>query len=273
MDFSYIDTHGHLNDKAFDIDREEIIAGLAREKIATTIVGTDIAMNKKAIELANVNEGRYAIIGQHPYDEHFEDFDLAAYAAWAALPEVVAIGECGLDYFWPASDGWKTGELAEKTRQHELFLKHIDIAQKANKPLVIHGRPTKGTMDAYAEILAILEDKAARGGTALRGVAHFFAGDLNIAKRFLNLGFNCSFTGVLTFVNDYDEIVRYMPKDRLMAETDAPYVAPKPYRGKRNEPKYVKEVYAAIARIRDEDPESSRIQLNNNAREFFTLPK
>ncbi len=269
MDFAYIDTHGHVNDAVFDIDREAVMETLKADRIATMIVGTALEMSKKAIALASREEGRYAIIGEHPYDEYDEPFDVDVYTALANDDRVVAIGECGLDYFWPAGEGWKHGEKEEKTRQAALFDKEIAVAQSTGKPLVIHGRPTKGAMDAYDDILAHLT-RAAHGGT-LSGVAHFFAGDERIARAFLDLGFYCSFTGVLTFTHDYDAIVRYIPKDRILPETDAPYVAPAPYRGKRNEPGYVREVYRAIAHIRGVDEEEMRVQLNANARILFSL--
>lgn len=271
MDFKYIDTHGHLNDIAFEADRELIIKKLQENNIATTIVGTDIEMNKKAIELSNRAEGRYAIIGQHPYDKNFELFDEAQYKEWGSSENVVAIGECGLDYFWPASEGWKQGESMEKERQKVLFKKHISLAREVDKPLVIHGRPTKGTMDAYIDIVGILKNQSEKPGNKIRGVAHFFAGDMDTMKEFLDLGFYFSFTGVVTFVRDYDEIVKAIPNDRIMAETDAPYVSPLPFRGKRNEPKYVQYVYEKLAEIKGIDPEEMRIILNNNASKFFSI--
>jgi TatD DNase family protein len=269
MDFAYIDTHGHINDVAFDEDRDDVIKKLKDERVATMIVGTALEMSKKAIELSSREEGRYAIVGEHPYDKYDEPFDVDVYTALAQEERAVAIGECGLDYFWPAAEGWKHGEKEEKERQVLLFEKEITVAQQVSKPLVIHGRPTKGTMDAYEDILAHL--KRMIHHAPLSGVAHFFAGDERIARAFLDLGFYCSFTGVLTFTRDYDDIVRYIPKDRILPETDAPYVAPIPYRGKRNEPTYIKEIYKAIAHIRRVDEEEMRVQLNTNAKTLFSL--
>lgn len=271
MDFKYIDTHGHLNDKAFDGDREDIIKELNELKIATTVVGTDLDMSQKAIALANREEGRFAIVGQHPHDNHVEEFDYNQYLEWSKLDSVVGIGECGLDYFWTPKEEGVINESKEKERQRGLFLKQIEIARIVDKPLVIHGRPSKGTMDAYHDILNIIKSESSKSGNDIKGVAHFFAGDMEIAKEFLDLGFSCSFTGVLTFVQSYDDIVRYIPEDKIMAETDAPYVAPVPYRGKRNEMKYVIEVYKAISRIRNVGEEEMRIQLNQNAHNFFSI--
>lgn len=271
MDFQYIDAHGHVNDSRFDADRDEVFADLLEKKIATIIVGTDVTMNVKALAESDPANGRYACIGQHPYDGAAEVFDAARYLAWAKDSRCVAIGECGLDYYWPASEGWKQGETEEKERQRALFAAQIAIAREVGKPLMIHGRPNKGTMDAYDDILAMLREAARSPGGPITGDAHFFAGDMRVAKEFLDLGFHCSFTGVLTFTADYDEVVRYIPGDRLMAETDAPYVPPVPYRGKRNESKYVPEIYRAIARIREQELEETRLQINDNARRFFKI--
>lgn len=271
MDFTYIDTHGHINDKAFDVDRLEIIKDLKRLNIATMIVGTDFEMSQKAIVLANREEGRYAIIGQHPHDNHVEEFDYNQYLKWANNENVVAIGECGLDYFWPKEIGDESNERIEKDRQKELFKKHIEIARIVDKPIVIHGRPSKEKMDSYLDILDIINSESSKQGNSIRGVAHFFAGDIEVAKKFLDIGFNFSFTGVITFASSYNEIIKYIPKDRIMAETDSPYVAPMPHRGKRNEPKYVTLVYKAISNIYEEDFETVRIRLNDNAHKFFSI--
>jgi TatD DNase family protein len=183
----------------------------------------------------------------------------------AAHPRVVAIGECGLDYYWPTEKPYRELD-EEKVRQRELFEAQITIALQVNKPLMIHGRPSKGSMDAYEDILAILKNHP-----GIRGNVHFFVGDINIAKQFLDIGFTMSFTGVLTFTHDYDDVVLYIPSDFLMSETDAPYVAPVPHRGKRNEPLFVRETVAAIARIRGEHPEQTAEILCANASRYFCL--
>lgn len=269
MQINYYDAHGHINSKAFDEDRDALLALHELEGVAQIIVGTDAKESVSAITLANPSKGRWATIGQHPTDNHAEEFDMEKYRAWAALPEVVAIGECGLDYYWPASDNWPTGEENEKNRQRELFSKQIQVARESNKPLVIHGRPTKGSMDAYDDIIAQLKKE----GEGVIGDIHFFVGDTRVAKEFLDLGFSMSFTGVITFTHDYDEVVKYIPIERIMAETDAPYVAPKPYRGKRNEPHHVREVYKKIAELKELDEEAVRVQLNDNVRKIFKLPE
>jgi TatD DNase family protein len=134
--------------------------------------------------------------------------------------------------------------------QKTIFEYHIDLALEVGKPLMLHVRPSKGTMDAYSDTLDVLEHHAKLSGNKLKGNAHFFAGDKEVLKRFLNIGFTVAFTGVLTFTHDYDELVRYTPLDMIMAETDAPFVAPVPFRGQRNSPLYVPEVVKKIAELK-----------------------
>lgn len=262
----YLDIHSHLNDARFDDDRDVVLSRMRSEDIATIAVGTDRDMSEKAVALAEQHPDIWATIGLHPTDNAREDLDDAAYAKLAAHPRVVAIGECGLDYHWPAHDGWPGGEEAEKRRQREVFMRQIAVAERAGKPLMIHGRPTSKSMDAYEDILAILAEFP-----KVVGNVHFFVGDEAIAKRFLDRGFTLSFTGVLTFTHDYDAVVKFAPLDRIHAETDAPYVAPIPFRGKRNEPAYVLETIRAIARIREDDFATVSAALLANAKRVFDL--
>lgn len=148
---------------------------------------------------------------------------------------------------------------ADYARQEKLFLDQLHFAVLHEKPLMIHAR------NAYEELLDTLELAEKKHGTKLRGNVHFFAGDTNIAERFFNLGFSISFTGVITFARDYDEVIKSAPLEKIMSETDSPYVAPVPYRGKTNEPAYVSEVVKKIALIRGEDFETVRGVLVNNA--------
>ena len=145
----------------------------------------------------------------------------------------------------------------------------MGLAAVADKPLMIHGRPENGTMDAYEDLIYILRNGQKKHGEKVRGNIHFFVGNIEIAKQFLDLGFTMSFTGVLTFTHDYDEVVKYLPLDHIMAETDAPYVAPTPHRGKRNEPAFVVEAVKQIAKIRGEDEEAVKGALLKNARRVF----
>ena len=241
----YFDIHSHLNFPDYDQDREEVIARLKETETHTITVGTDFESSKWAVELTDQYEEIYACIGIHPIDA--KNSDISLFSDLAKHPKVVAIGECGLDFYHA-----KKSEDYE--RQKNLFLDQINFAIKYNKPLMIHAR------DAYEEILEILEQFK-----ELRGNIHFFAGSLDIAKRFLQIGFTMSFTGVITFTHDYDEVIKNLPLNMIMSETDAPYVSPVPYRGKRNEPSYVGEVVKKIAEIRGESEETVRVVLVNNA--------
>lgn len=208
-----------------------------------------------------------------------EVFDKAFYKELAESEKVVAIGECGLDYHYvetfferDAKEGkvtWSKGE--EKERQKKVFEAQVELAVEVNKPLMLHGRPSKKTMDAYEDMLHILEASKKVHGTKLRGNAHFFVGDINIAERFVQLGFTMSFSGVITFAKDYDDVVRYLPLTMIQAETDSPYATPAPFRGKRNSPMYVQEVVARIAVLRSQPLEEVRIQLLENARRIFGI--
>ncbi len=267
----YFDAHTHVNFVAFKDDMDAAIRRAADAGVGMNIVGTQFDTSRDAVVIAEKYEDVYATIGLHPihtgksyHDEkelgeggkaftsRGEDFDVAKYEALAQSPKVIAIGECGLDYYRLEEDTKKT--------QEEAFIQQIELANKLGKPLMLHIR------NAYDDALAILKAHA-----KVKGDVHFFAGDWGVAKRFLDLGFTLSFTGVLTFARDYDEVVKNAPLDMLLIETDAPYVAPKPYRGKRNEPAYVVEVAKAIAGIRGEDENKVQEQLLANARRVFGL--
>ena len=264
--YAFFDSHSHLHDKAFDVDRENIIDEMKSYGVGTITIGTDIKESKNAIVLAEKYDHIYATVGLHPNDSKEENFDEKVYEELATHKKVVAIGECGLDYF-----RLKENKEEEKLRQKETFIKHIDLAFKVNKPLMLHGRPSNGSMDAYEDMLSILEDAKKKYGTRLRGNAHFFAGNIDIAQRFINIGFTISFSGVITFSKDYDDVVRFMPLTLIHAETDSPYATPAPFRGKRNSPMYVQEVVARIAVLREQGMEEVRAQLLENAKRVFEL--
>lgn len=240
----YIDTHSHLNFKDFDADRDQLIADLKKEGIWTITVGTSVEDSKSAIALAEKHDHFFATVGIHPTHEWSDD-DFAMINHLAEHTKVVAIGECGLDFFRSGADE------ESKMRQGQAFARHIEIALKHNKPLMIHCR------SAYDEAISILSAFKTDHplGSRLRGNMHFFAGNLEVARKFLDLGFTLSFAGPITFARDYDEVIRQIPLESILSETDSPYAAPAPYRGKRNQPAYVKEVVKKIAEIRDEDIE------------------
>jgi TatD DNase family protein len=232
---------------------------------------SDLETSKRSVEIAESEKEIWATIGIHPGDvEHPVKgiFDEAKFEVLVKNPKVVGIGECGLEYFHIDKD--TTAEMQKK-----LFIQQIQFAIKHNKPLMLHIRSSsKGSFDAYDDALEILRNyKEATGPEAekLKGNVHFFAGDKSIAKRFLDLGFTVSFTGVITFTHDYDEVIKYIPKNSIMSETDAPWVAPVPFRGKRNEPFYVVEVVKKLAEIRGEDIDILNKAIINNAKRVFGI--
>ncbi len=248
----YFDVHSHLDFDSYDSDREDVVQRLKDTETHTISIGVDLASSKRAVELADKHEGIYACIGVHPVDNPTEEFDQEEFKKLIANPKVVAIGECGLDFY-------HAEKAVDYERQEKLFHEQIDFAINHNKPLMIHAR------NAYEEILAILEPLKKVHGEKLRGNIHFFSGNWEQAQRFYAIGFSTSFTGVITFVRDFDETIKKAPISMLLSETDAPFVAPEPYRGKRNEPSYVQEVVKKIAEIRGEDLGVVRVALVENA--------
>jgi len=252
----FVDIHSHIHWKDFDADREKIIEQMTLEGILTIAVGTDLQSSKDAVVTAEKYRPVFACIGQHPSEKNVFDDD--GFEKLVVNSKTVAIGECGLDYFRLEGESSE-----EKKKQKELFIKQIEFSLKHNKPLMIHCR------DAYNDTLEILESYAKEG--KLRGNAHFFAGSIIEAKRFLKIDFTLSFTGVITFTNDYNEVIQYAPLSNILSETDAPFVAPIPFRGKRNEPPFVVYVAKKIADIRKADEEDILPALVENARRQFNL--
>lgn len=272
----YIDIHGHVNFSVYDADRDEVIKRAKEAGVTMITVGTQYDTSKLAVELAEKNDNMYAVIGLHPihtskshHDEQElgegnreftsrgEIVDKDRYSILAKNKKVVGIGECGLDYY----------HLEDNTKilQVKAFEEMIDLANEVNKPIMLHLRNGSGR-SAYLDAYEILKSRA-----KVKCNLHFFAGNLEEAKLLLDLGYSFSFTGVITFARNYDDVIKYLPLDRIMSETDCPYVSPIPYRGKRNEPANVVEVVKMIAKIRMEKEDLVTKQLKNNAWEFFTL--
>lgn len=262
----YFDAHCHIQFPPYDEDREALITSMKEGGVGGLVVGVDRDSSEKAITLSD-GKNLFASAGLHPNDTPDEVFDIEAYRQLAMHPHVVAVGECGLDYFRPDEPE------AEKARQKEVFQKHIALACEVRKPLMIHARPSKGSMDAYEDAYLLLKDAKAQYGDALMGNMHFFVGDVAIAKKFLELDFTFSYTAILTFARDYDEVVRYIPLTHILTETDAPYASPKEERGKRNAPPAVMRVVDMIASIRNEEREVVRQTLLENAKRVFRLPE
>jgi TatD DNase family protein len=266
----YFDIHSHLNFPDYEKDLDEVVKRLKETETHTIVVGTDYESSAKGVDLADRHPEIYACIGIHPINDSNKNSDISLFSELVKHPKVVAIGECGMDFFHakreePARTTEAVQSGGDYERQKDLFVKQIEFALAHDKPLMIHGRPTPGTMDAYEDILSILNSYFLIHNSRLRGNVHFFAGNIETAKRFFNIGFTISFTGVITFVRDYDEVIKSAPLNMIMSETDAPFVTPEPYRGKRNEPSYVREVVKRIALIRGEEEEDVRVTLVNNA--------
>jgi len=276
---NYIDVHCHVNLPQYDADREEVIRRAQEAGVGMIVVGTDRESSMSAVRIVEQHENMWAIVGLHPSDVAREAFDFDFYKNLAAHPKVVGIGECGLDYF-------HTDPKVDENRlvQMQIFESHIRLAHELKKPLMLHIRNGSSSSDkshdAYTDVIAILE-KSKSAGMNITGDVHFFAGDVPTARRFIDLGFYLSFTGVITFPNaeSYREVIRAIPLDRILSETDAPFVSPVPHRGKRNEPAYVIEVVKAIAGIKidknsnkNDVSESSVFEnLVNNAEKLLSL--
>ncbi len=248
----YFDIHSHLNLKDYDSDLEEVIARMRAADTHTIVIGTDLENSRRAVEIAEQHEGIYAAIGVHPVDDPSRSFNESEFEKLVKSPKVVAVGECGLDFYHAKKEG-------DFDRQKALFLAQVGFALRHDKPLMIHAR------NAYQELLDILEPMKAEHRAKLRGNIHFFAGSWQEAQRFHALGFTTSFTAVITNTDAFDEVVRHSPLNMIMSETDAPYVAPAKYRGQRNEPSYVCEVVGRIAELRGESEEAVGRALVENA--------
>lgn len=260
MSFEYFDSHSHLNLPDFESDQEEVVNQMKTDNIGTLTVGTSLETSKEAVRLSKLHDNLFACIGLHPNEVANEIFNKEDYKNLLG-EKTVSVGECGLDYF-----------RGEKRAPQEIeFRKQIDFALENDLPLMLHIRPRKGTMDAYEDTLSILEEYKKTTGDKLRGQAHFFAGTKEIAKRFLDLGFYISFTGVITFTKDYDEVLKSIPLDRILTETDSPFVAPVPHRGHRSEPSYVIEVYKKMAEIKEVSLEELKNTVKNNLKTLYKI--
>lgn len=262
----FVDVHAHVAFPEYDHDRGAVCDRMRLADVRAFTVGVDLESSKRAVQMANQYAELSAIVGLHPTDTKDESFDREAYLDLADNIDVVGVGECGLDYY--RIEPYDTGE---KERQKTEFIKQVEFALEADLPLMLHCRPQKGTMDAYEDVLAVLKPYAKEHGKKLRGNVHFFVGDKTIADAYLELGFTLSFTGVITFAHDYDDVIRGIPLNMILAETDSPFVAPEPYRGKRNEPVNVRAVVKRIAELKDRPLEVVGAQIVQNTYRAFPV--
>ncbi len=275
------DTHCHINFNHYKEDADDVVARARDIGVKMIVVGAQYSTSKRAVEVARLyGDGVWAAVGLHPthlfdmrygegdeaYDTRKEVFDYVAYKALAEEDKVVAIGEMGIDYFH-MPEGIDPVEV--KLKQRELFIQGINLSSDVKKPLIIHTRPSdRKNSDAYEDTLAVLKYT----GFA-NCVMHSFSGSVDIARKFLEHGCMLSFTGVVTFKNagELREVVKFTPMDRIMLETDAPYLTPEPYRGQRNEPAHVQYVAKKIAEIKNISTEEITEITDENVKRFFNL--
>jgi len=279
-----IDTHAHINFSAYKDDGDEVVKKALENDVWIINSGSQAETSRRAVEYANkFPEGVYATIALHPIhlaseriveflDENEtldfktkeEKFDFDFYKNLAQDSKVVAIGETGLDYYHLKE--YEEDERARlKNLQKEVFVEHLKLTSEIGKPVVIHCR------EAYDDILKILKSTDYGLRTTAGGVAHSFVGRWSQAEQLLNLGFYLSFNGIITFARDYDKVVQNTPLERILLETDSPYLTPVPFRGKRNEPLYVKYVAEKIAEIKGVSFEEVAKVTTENARKLFKI--
>jgi len=252
-----IDTHAHLNDEQFDLDRDEVITRARKANLEHIInIGYDKTTINSTIEMINNYDFIYGAVGYHPNNAHeMNEEDLAWLEELSKHPKVLAIGEIGLDYYW---------DFSPKDVQQQVFRTQIQLAKKLSLPIIIHDR------DAHQDIYQILkEERAAEVG----GIMHSFSGSIEMALACIDMGFYISFSGPLTFKNAKKpkEVVKNIPLDRILIETDSPYLTPEPFRGKRNESAHVKYVALMIAELRGLNIEEVEEITTANAKRILKL--
>jgi TatD DNase family protein len=262
----FVDSHAHLEMEQFNADREQMLTRARDAGIATIVAigsGTGPGSLDCGIQLAEQYEYIYATIGIHPHEAKLaNDADFDELARLATRPKVIAWGEIGLDYFYDHSP---------RDVQQQVFLKQLQLAHAAKLPVVIHCRPSDGSDNAWEECLTLLQEHWAASG--LGGVLHCFTGTWPQARRALDMGFMISFAGNVTFPKaaQIRDAAKEVPLDRMLIETDSPFLAPLPYRGKRNEPAFVKEVARQLGELRGLATEEVGRQTSRNFYNFFKL--
>ena len=254
-----IDSHAHLDDLRYDTDRDNVLQRAEAAGIeAIVTIGCDLATSQAAVALAQAHPNVFATIGVHPHEaKEIKDGWYDSFRSLSRQPKIVAYGEIGLDYHYDHSP---------REIQRERFREQIHLARELRLPLIIH------TREAQEDTVTILREE---GAVDVGGVFHCFSGDAWLAKDALDLGFYLSFSGVLTFKNAtmLREIAKTVPLDRLMVETDCPYLTPVPYRGKRNEPAYVQYVAETLAEARGNGSfESIARATVDNTKRIFRIP-
>jgi TatD DNase family protein len=290
-----IDSHCHVNFNAYKEDAEEVIRRSLDRGIWLINVGSQYSTSERTIKIAEeYGEGVYAVIGLHPihlseditetamfnnqeykFTTRKEEFDYQKYKALAlSSKKIVGLGETGLDYYY--LDGKPLQELEQiKNIQKETFTAFLQMGQELNLPVIFHCRGSKSDpYGAYDELLNIINSKFQIPNSKIKGVIHCFGGNLDQARRFVELGFYVGFTGVITFnkkVEELQKIVADLPLEKILVETDAPFLSPEPHRGERNEPVYVEYVAKKVAEIKKVSLETVAAQTFNNTKKLFRL--
>lgn len=262
------DSHTHLNFKAFNADRFEVLRRCKDAGMLLMNVGAAYESSMHAVEIAQENEFCFASVGLHPIHIYDEEFDSRKYQELIDVgnKRVRAVGECGIDYWHVKATDVPLEDV--KKKQREIFEQHIELAGANDCALIIHGRNGAEDVTAYQTIYDIV-----RGKNISRAVVHCFGGSLDEARLFTALGFFIGFTGIVTFdtTGKLDEILHSVTLDEILIETDAPYLTPVPYRGKRNEPVFVAEVAKHIARVKDVSVEEVIEKTTMNAKKLFAI--
>lgn len=280
--FKYFDMHAHVNFKAFKDDGDEVIRRALAEDTWLANVGSQDTTSRRAVEIAHkYPEGVFAVVGLHPIhlEEAYHDddeiggqgftsraeiFDHDKYLAMARDEKVIAIGECGLDYFHLNPDSIE--------KQKKAFIEQVKLAREVGKPLMLHMRnnPKDNSSNVYKDMAEILKDYP-----EVKAVSHCFGGSVEDMKRFVSMGIYVSFSGNITYKLrpdfDYVSVIKEAPLDMILTDTDSPYLAPVPYRGKRNEPVYVREIVKKIAEIKGLPEDEVANTIIQNAKKFFKI--
>ncbi|HJG87807.1 TatD family hydrolase [Pseudoflavonifractor capillosus] len=254
----YFDTHAHYYDRAFDADRDDVLAALPAAGVDLALCpGCDLESSRQSVALAEQYPHLYAAVGFHPENlEGARLSDLAEIEAMAAHPRVKAIGEIGLDYYWEKDPD-------RRRIQRDFFSAQLSLAEQLDLPAIVHDR------EAHRDSLDMV-----RAHPNARGVFHCYSGGVEDAKTLVIMGWMVSFTGVITFKNARRalEVIQWLPMDRIMIETDAPYMAPEPYRGRRNDSRYVFRMAEAIAQVKGLTAEEVGRITTENGKRFFNIP-
>lgn len=254
----YFDTHAHYYDRAFDADRDDVLAALPAAGVDLALCpGCDLESSRQSVALAEQYPHLYAAVGFHPENlEGARLSDLAEIEAMAAHPRVKAVGEIGLDYYWEKDPD-------RRRIQRDFFSAQLSLAEQLDLPAIVHDR------EAHRDSLDMV-----RAHPNARGVFHCYSGGVEDAKTLVIMGWMVSFTGVITFKNARRalEVIQWLPMDRIMIETDAPYMAPEPYRGRRNDSRYVFRMAEAIAQVKGLTAEEVGRITTENGKRFFNIP-